>query len=173
MSSDQSNETRQAELPLPFPELATDLPLLPARMLNEYQYCPRLSYLEWVQGEWAESADTVEGRHVHRRVDRPSGDLPPPEEIDTGTKLHARSDSDRKHRAGYSRTETRCSRSGRSRRPHDAGLFNETSMPAVGGDPFVHVMLIDGNDERGIDVGIMTRSDFEAPPTGKAHTRDL
>jgi CRISP-associated protein Cas1 len=45
-------------------------------MVNEYQYCPRLAYLEWVQGEWAESVDTVDGRYVHRRVDRPSGDLP-------------------------------------------------------------------------------------------------
>jgi len=58
----------QGELPLPFPELAADMPLLPARMVNEYQYCPRLAYLEWVQGEWAESADTVEGRYRHRRV---------------------------------------------------------------------------------------------------------
>jgi CRISPR-associated endonuclease Cas1/CRISPR-associated protein Cas4 len=47
-------------------------------MINEYQYCPRLAYLEWVQGEWSESADTVEGRHTHRRVDRPSGELPKP-----------------------------------------------------------------------------------------------
>jgi len=45
-------------------------------MLNEYVYCPRLAYLEWVQGEWAHSADTVEGRHVHRRVDRPGGTPP-------------------------------------------------------------------------------------------------
>jgi len=66
----------QSELPLPCPALPGDLPLLPARMINEFQYCPRLAYLEWVQGEWAESADTVEGRHSHRRVDRPSGDLP-------------------------------------------------------------------------------------------------
>jgi len=44
-------------------------PLLPVRMLNEFAYCPRLAYLEWVQGEWAESADTVEGRFHHRRVD--------------------------------------------------------------------------------------------------------
>lgn len=66
----------QPELPLPFPELCGDLPLLPARMVNEFQYCPRLAYLEWVQGEWADSADTVEGRHVHRRVDRPQGNLP-------------------------------------------------------------------------------------------------
>lgn len=81
----------QPELPLPFPELAGDMPLLPARMLNEYQYCPRLAYLEWVQGEWADSGDTVEGRAVHRRVDRKAGDLPPPEEIDADTRLHARS----------------------------------------------------------------------------------
>jgi len=89
--SDPPPSSGQAELSLPFPELARDLPLLPARMLNEYQYCPRLAYLEWVQGEWADSADTVEGRHVHRRVDRPSGDLPAPEQIQEDTKLHARS----------------------------------------------------------------------------------
>ncbi len=44
----------QPELPLPFPAQASDMPLLPARMVNEYQYCPRLAYLEWVQGEWSE-----------------------------------------------------------------------------------------------------------------------
>lgn len=44
-------------------------PLLPARMLNEFAYCPRLAYLEWVQSEFADSADTVEGRFHHRRVD--------------------------------------------------------------------------------------------------------
>ena len=82
---------QQTELPLPFPELAGDMPLLPARMLNEFQYCPRLAYLEWVQGEWAESADTIEGRGVHRRVDRKSGELPPPGEIDADTRIHARS----------------------------------------------------------------------------------
>jgi CRISPR-associated protein Cas1 len=43
--------------------------LIPARMLNEFAYCPRLSYLEWVQGEFEDSADTVEGRFHHRRVD--------------------------------------------------------------------------------------------------------
>lgn len=47
----------QKELSLPFPELSGDLPLLPARMVNEYQYCPRLAYLEWVQGEWADSSE--------------------------------------------------------------------------------------------------------------------
>ena len=50
--------------------------IVPARMLNEMAYCPRLAYLEWVQGEFADSADTVDGRFRHRRVDQPSGDLP-------------------------------------------------------------------------------------------------
>jgi CRISPR-associated endonuclease Cas1/CRISPR-associated protein Cas4 len=45
-------------------------------MLNEYVYCPRLAYLEWMQGEWAESADTLEGKQVHRRVDKPRGKPP-------------------------------------------------------------------------------------------------
>jgi hypothetical protein len=55
-------EPAQPELPLPAPPLPADVPPLPARMVNEFQYCPRLAYLMWVQGEWADSADTVEGR---------------------------------------------------------------------------------------------------------------
>ena len=51
-------------------------PLIPARILNEFVYCPRLAYLEWVQKEWEHSSDTVEGRHVHRRVDQAGGTLP-------------------------------------------------------------------------------------------------
>lgn len=87
------NDQSQGELPLPFPGLSGDLPLLPARMVNEYSYCPRLAYLEWVQGEWAESGDTVEGRYAHRRVDKPSGDLPSPAANDEADaeKIHARS----------------------------------------------------------------------------------
>lgn len=50
---------------------STELPFVPARMLNEYVYCPRLAILEWVDAEWAESADTVEGGIRHTRVDRP------------------------------------------------------------------------------------------------------
>lgn len=45
--------------------------LIPARMVNEYAYCPRLVYLMWVQGEWAESVDTIKGKRAHRRVDEP------------------------------------------------------------------------------------------------------
>ncbi|MGH7233769.1 MAG: CRISPR-associated endonuclease Cas4g/Cas1g [Nitrospiraceae bacterium] len=49
--------------------VSVEEPLLPVRMLNEFTYCPRLAYLEWVQGEFRDSADTVEGRFHHRRVD--------------------------------------------------------------------------------------------------------
>src|SRR6056297_3591921 len=49
----------------------TVIPLIPVRMLNEYVYCPRLAYMEWVQGEWADSADTVAGTFAHKRVDKP------------------------------------------------------------------------------------------------------
>lgn len=52
--------------------------LMPARMLNELVYCPRLYYLEHVAGEWEASADTVSGAGVHRRVDKGRGQLPPP-----------------------------------------------------------------------------------------------
>ncbi|THV24004.1 endonuclease/exonuclease/phosphatase family protein [Peteryoungia ipomoeae] len=34
--------------------------------------------------------------------------------------------------------------------------FNDEILPAVAGSPFRHVMLIDGNDERGIDVGLLS-----------------
>lgn len=70
----------QAALPLRAGRHDTDTPLVPARILNEFVYCPRLAYLEWVQKEWSDSSDTVEGRHAHRRVDQASGTLPEPDE---------------------------------------------------------------------------------------------
>jgi len=54
---------------------------VPARMVNEYAYCPRLCYLEWVQGEFEDNADTVEGRFQHRRVDEGEGHLPTEEDM--------------------------------------------------------------------------------------------
>lgn len=81
--------TDQRELPLAFPDVTADAPLIPLRMVNEFVYCPRLAYLMWVQAEWADSADTVEGRFRHKRVDAGGGKLPEvPEE---GERVHARS----------------------------------------------------------------------------------
>jgi CRISPR-associated endonuclease Cas1/CRISPR-associated protein Cas4 len=53
-------------------------------MVNEFVYCPRLAYLMWTQGEWSETADTVEGRRIHTRVDRPGAPLPGPRELAGG-----------------------------------------------------------------------------------------
>ena len=52
------------------PSAGGDIPLLPARMVNEFAYCPRLAYFEWVDGEFADNAETTEGRFHHRRVDQ-------------------------------------------------------------------------------------------------------
>ena len=54
--------------------------LIPARMLNEFVYCPRLFYLEWVSVLWADNPDTAAGRFTHRVVDRGGGAAPDPEE---------------------------------------------------------------------------------------------
>lgn len=64
---------------------------IPARMINEFAYCPRLFYLEHVQGEWAHNADTLDGRFVHRRVDEERGRVPEPEKVIEMPRLHARS----------------------------------------------------------------------------------
>lgn len=50
--------------------------LLPARMVNEFVYCPRLFWLEHVEREFEDSFDTVDGQRVHRRVDTARGQLP-------------------------------------------------------------------------------------------------
>ncbi len=54
---------------------------LPARMLNEVTYCPRLFYYEHVEGVFAHNQFTVEGSIRHAAVDARTDDLPPPEEL--------------------------------------------------------------------------------------------
>lgn len=66
--------------------------LIPVRMLNEFTYCPRLAYIEWVDQEFEDNLDTMEGRFAHRRVDRESKkDLKPQEELPEKEKIHTRS----------------------------------------------------------------------------------
>jgi endonuclease/exonuclease/phosphatase family metal-dependent hydrolase len=38
--------------------------------------------------------------------------------------------------------------------------FSQEVLASVGGAPYANIMLIDGNDMRGIDVGLMTRADY-------------
>lgn len=61
-------------MPSEMPELVL------ARMLNEFVYCPRLFFLEWVDRLFASSADVAEGERRHRRVDVSGGAAPLPGE---------------------------------------------------------------------------------------------
>lgn len=62
---------------------------VPARMVNEYVYCPRLAYIEWVQSDFAHNFETVDGQYRHRAVDDEKGCLPA--EVEDGDVIHARS----------------------------------------------------------------------------------
>src|SRR5438477_6856167 len=81
----------QLSLELPAPPATAETPLVPVRMLNEWVYCPRLALLEWVDGEWADTADTEEGRRAHVRVDSGGGRLPSPDEAGERPDFTARS----------------------------------------------------------------------------------
>jgi CRISPR-associated protein Cas1 len=54
---------------------------LPARMLNELTYCPRLFYYEHVEGLFAHNQETVEGALRHSGLDQREDGLPPPEQL--------------------------------------------------------------------------------------------
>lgn len=82
----------------------SDDDLLPARMLNEFVYCPRLFYLEHVDGLFHHNADTLEGNSRHQRVDKKTDALPKVStdassktslfddpDLDPPEKIHARS----------------------------------------------------------------------------------
>lgn len=53
-------------------------PLVPARMVNEFVFCARFFHLAWSSGEQGENELTVDGKWIHRGVDRESGRLAPP-----------------------------------------------------------------------------------------------
>jgi hypothetical protein len=61
--------------------------------------------------------------------------------------------------------------------------FSNSLLPAVGGTPYAETMLIDGNDTRGIDVGLMTKPGYQvgwmrshvddrSPSGGRVFSRD-
>ena len=75
---------------LPEPDARRLPDYLPARMVNEFVYCPRLFFYEWVEGVFRESVDTVEGKAQHARVDAKATKLPTPEEA-AAEEIHSRS----------------------------------------------------------------------------------
>jgi CRISPR-associated exonuclease Cas4/CRISPR-associated protein Cas1 len=76
-----STPSQQLSLELPAPPVSGETPLVPVRMVNEFVYCPRLAFLEWVDSEWADSGDTEEGRRAHVRLDAGGGALPTPDDV--------------------------------------------------------------------------------------------
>ncbi len=56
---------------------AEKIDYIPARMINEFVYCPRLFYYEFVESIFLDNADTLRGTAVHSRVDTGNGSMPP------------------------------------------------------------------------------------------------
>lgn len=80
---------RSASQGAPQPDREPDY--LPARMLNEYVYCPRLFYYEHVEGVFAHNRETVEGALRHSKLDSGKGALTPAEELASDQKIHSQS----------------------------------------------------------------------------------
>jgi CRISPR-associated exonuclease Cas4/CRISPR-associated protein Cas1 len=91
INAEPQSPASQLVLELPAPPASAETPLVPVRMVNEWVYCPRLAYLEWVDGEWADSSDTEEGRRAHARIDAGGGKLPPVDDADEQPDFIARS----------------------------------------------------------------------------------
>ncbi len=97
--------------------------LLPARMLNEFVYCPRLFFYEWVEGAFESSADTLDGQAKHTRVDSGPTAMPAAKDID-GETIHSRSVTLSSERVGLTAKldlieSDACAADGRSVRPVD------------------------------------------------------
>lgn len=93
---DLAEALHDADPTAPLPSADAPLPdVIPARMLNEYVYCPRLFYYEHVEGIFVDNADTKRGKAGHRRVDSGKGELAATEVLADSTPecgtIHARS----------------------------------------------------------------------------------
>lgn len=64
---------------------------LPARMLNEFVYCPRLFFYEWVEGVFRDNLDTMKGSFRHSKIDSQSDGLPDSSKLTDEDRLHSRS----------------------------------------------------------------------------------
>jgi len=83
VSSPPLSETAPSQTPPPpsqpsepIARAETEPQHIPARMMNEFVYCQRLFYYEFVEGVFVESVDTLRGGAIHQRVDSGNGALP-------------------------------------------------------------------------------------------------
>lgn len=63
---------------------------MPARMLNEFTYCPRLFFYEHVEGIFVNNTETVEGSLRHKKLERKEDELPAADSLEDET-IHSRS----------------------------------------------------------------------------------
>jgi CRISPR-associated protein Cas1 len=77
---------------------------IPARMLNEFVYCPGLFYYEYVEGVFVENADTTRGAALHSRVDKGIGALPAAQSATTDEPAAESDDEKEESEATKSRT---------------------------------------------------------------------
>ncbi len=82
-------EVSSPQVAAPLPTVAavpvldsSDLPMMPVRRLQNYAYCARLFYYQWVEDLFVENADTVKGSADHRQVDKPSALPEDPKELE-------------------------------------------------------------------------------------------
>ncbi len=80
---DDTTNTNQNPPPPDLAPPTSDAPdrddrFLPARMINEAAYCPRLFYLMHVEGQFEHNRDTLDGGQVHQRVDQKTDRLNAP-----------------------------------------------------------------------------------------------
>jgi CRISPR-associated protein Cas1 len=92
--------------------------LLPARMLNEFVYCPRLFFYEWVEGVFESSADTLDGQAKHSRVDSGPDEMPAAEDLEEEI-IHSRSVTLSSERVGLTAKLDLIEGDGNSVRPVD------------------------------------------------------
>lgn len=72
--------------------MMSDIEYVPVRFLNEYVYCPRLAYIEWVENLFEDNEYTLNGKRLHKRVDKEGDELPEPSNnIEDYEKLHVKS----------------------------------------------------------------------------------
>ncbi len=67
---------------LPSSATVDDLPPMPVRRLQNYAFCPRQFYFQWVEDLFLDNADTVAGSATHRQMDKPSALPEDPKELE-------------------------------------------------------------------------------------------
>lgn len=133
---------------------------MPARMLNEFVYCPRLFYYEFVEGVFLENADTVRGETLHARVDKGRGDLPEAEKATTPAKRRAR-----KRAADQAESTAEEPRSGEPETIHSRSvMLSSQALGVVAKMDLIEVRMVQSSDGQAdlFQVDEVTPVDYKA-----------